>query len=175
MLRITPEETWRWCVPALLTPPSREPLDGRLPLEPSQCRIWEGQKETPAECYKTKQCLAQDFGSYQWVFFISHFCNLFENFEKIMIVFILVCCFIPIKVLYFFSPKYEIYLLIYLGQFILSDQANILWVADPLCQLIPHQRRILLCPLGHGREKRKKMDPTPPPAAHQKVHTACDE
>lgn len=43
---------------------------------------------------------------------------------KIMIVFILVCCFIPIKVLYFFSPKYEIYLLIYLGQFILSDQAK---------------------------------------------------
>lgn len=57
--------------PHSLPPAFPGATDGRLPWNLLSAGFGRGQKETPAECYKTKQCLAQDFGSYQWVFFIS--------------------------------------------------------------------------------------------------------
>ena len=123
-------------------------------LEASQCRIWEGAEGDTGRVLQNKTMFGIGLCQLPVGFLYKLCLAIYLWTLKIMIVTILVCCFVPIKVPYFFSPKYEIYLLIYLGQ-ILSDQAKHSLGCWPPCQQ-SHIREGFFCVSWGMEEKRER-------------------
>lgn len=100
-------------------------------------------------------------------------CNLFINFENNDSVYFGLLLYSH-KGALLFSPKYEIYLLIYLGQFILSDQAKTFFGLLTPMPTNPTSEKDSSVSLGAWEEKRERRWTPSLPQLIRK-YTACDE